>query len=104
MRADTTIGTSLRHGLKTLAAAATPEQMTTTHQKCVKVKIKAMKSNTGIVAVGSDNTVKAANDKSESGWQLDPGQGVDVEIDDPTKVWLDVATNGDGVVFLIVGV
>lgn len=85
---------------KSVAAAGTREQLTSTPTLADQVLIQAKPGNSGNVFVGDSNV------SSTRGWTLIPGQFVSFEGPrrpggtdsmDLSTIWLDVATNGDGV-------
>lgn len=48
-----------------------------------KVRVQAATGNSDSVFVGHDSGVTASN-----GWELDAGEYVEIEIDDPSKIWV----------------
>lgn len=54
--------------------------------------IKALAGNTGVVYVGNDG---AGAVSSSTGFQLDKGDLILVQVDNLNKLWFDAATNGD---------
>lgn len=78
---------------KTVAAAGTPEVLTTRDIQCVSVLIRAKDSNTGVVYVVDSVT----NTKKFPAAGLLPGESVTLPLTDPANVSIDVSVNGEGV-------
>lgn len=85
---------------KTVAAAGTAEQLTSSAIMADNVLIQATKDNTGNIFVGDSNV------SSSRGWTLTPGQFISFEGSrrrdgsdalDLSTIWIDAANNGDGV-------
>jgi high-affinity K+ transport system ATPase subunit B len=84
---------------KVVAVAGARVKLTAASTKVRKVKIKALKANTGAIYLG-DVTVTAAN-----GYQLNSGDEIEVmdlfwrdgDIIDLTALYIDSAVNGEGV-------
>ncbi len=64
------------------------------------VLVKAKASNTGIVAVGKDNTVTYNAADSTDGLDLDAKDAVVVPVDNANKVWLIGSASGQVVTWL----
>lgn len=62
------------------------------------VMVQALLTNTNPVTVGASTTLAASG--SRRGAILSAGQAVVLDVDDPSVLWLDVATSGDGVSYL----
>lgn len=90
--------TGVGDGRKTVSSAGTREKLVASSTPCKWVCICAMKTNTGIVVVGS-NTVVAA-EATRRGIPLEKGESVRIDIDDLSKIYLDVTVNGEGVTFI----
>lgn len=84
--------TTVASGRETVAAAGTEEQMPTV--TCVAVSVKALSTNTGVVYLG------AAGVSSANGREMEPGEVLDLAVDNVNRLWLDVAVNGEGVTYL----
>jgi hypothetical protein len=99
LTSSTTIGvnllpyTILGNGKTTVATAGTAVQLSSS-MAIKSVTLRALSTNTGKVYVGS-STVSASN-----GFQLSPQETVSLDLDNLSKVWLDVDTNGEGVTFI----
>ncbi len=79
-------------GTRAVTTAGTQQKLSTTSIQCYEVMITAAPANTGLVYVGdsnTDNTYPA----------LAAGDSMSIPIDDVSKVWVDSATNGEGVDF-----
>lgn len=84
-------------GNKTVATAGIPERLLDQPYGIVRLDITALNGNGGLVYVG-DRNVSSAN-----GHELAVTSSIPDTItltDDPYNVWLDVATNGEGVKWL----
>lgn len=90
---------NIAHGRKAVTAAGTPVQIP--QSSCRAVAVQALATNTGVVAVGGSNTVRAAAAAAQNGIILSAGQSVSVDTDDSSDVWIDAAVNGEGVTYLI---
>lgn len=97
-------------GSKTVAAAGTPEQLTTTREGCQSILIQALPTNTGKVWIGTS----AINTGTFAGvlYMLPTPSGSDlpsVSFSIPlapaglnaADLWLDVDVSGDGVIVTI---
>ena len=74
--------TSFESGQTTLGTTAV--QLTSTSILTKKgVLIKADDDNTGSVYIGKDDTVSTT-----TGFRLSAGQGIAIEVDDASKIWL----------------
>jgi len=93
---DITIADTLYNGHKTVSAAGTAEALASS-TSIKSVTVKALRTNTGTIYVG-DSSVSSSN-----GFEIDPGESVDIEIDDLATVYIDADTNGDGVSYIAVG-
>lgn len=85
-----TLGTG---ATKTVAAAATPEQLTGSSTPCRAVYLRAPSSNTGVVGWGGSGIAGSGG----NGPQLGPGDEVWIPIDNANKIYLSAAVNGEGV-------
>lgn len=85
--------TTLAHGRKTVATAGTAEAVAAT-TTIVSISVKALGSNLGNVYVGTTGVTAA------TGYTLEPGDAVSIDIDDPAKVFVDVDNDGEGVEYL----
>lgn len=92
---------ALTHGRKVVAAAGTPEVLTTNSYsgEGVTVAITAEIDNSGPVVVGGSATVDET-DATRTGIPLVAGATIVLDCN-PAEVWLDADTSGDGVTFLI---
>ena len=78
---------------KTVTSSGTPERLTSSSRVCRYFVMQALSSNTDIMTYGFDSdSAKAAN-----GFQVYPGQAFTFPLDDMTKLWIDVAADGEGV-------
>lgn len=93
MLADT-----VRSGQTTVTTAGTAVPLTTTAVRCTRVIIQALEGNTGAIYVGNDG---AGDVSSANGFVLGSTAGtndrVELACGDTANIWLDAATNGEGV-------
>jgi hypothetical protein len=80
-------------GQKTVAAAGTPERLHDSQILEAGVYVKALAGNGGNILILNDPG-------ASSGYVLDAGESVFIEIDDLAKIWLDTDNATDGVSFL----
>lgn len=85
---------ALTSGSKDIAAKGTAEPLSTASLGAGWVLIQAKTDNTGVVYIG-DKDVDVDN-----GITLAKGERETFVIDDLSSVYVDAATNGDGVTFL----
>ena len=84
---------TIYNGKKTVTTAGTAEALASS--TAVKsVVIKALYSNTGKVYVGN-SSVSSAN-----GIELEAGDAIGIDIDDLSKIYIDVDNNGEGVSYI----
>lgn len=86
-------GTIGNGATKTVAAAATPEQLTGSSTPCRAVYLRAPASNTGVVGWGGSGIAGSGG----NGPQLGPGDEVWIPIDNANKIYLSSSVNGEGV-------
>jgi hypothetical protein len=86
--------TAIVHGQKTVTTAGTHVALGTTAALKTGVRVKALHANTGWIYVGDDGVAAA------TGFVLDAGEEVFVEIDDLATVFIDSSVNGEGVSFV----
>ena len=88
-------------GSKTITAAGTAEQITSTKTIIQCVTIAPLPTNTGHVGVGFSST----DSLSTSGVYKIPTSNsgaipIKINIDDLSKIWIDAAVNGEGISWL----
>jgi len=88
--------TVLKDGKTAVTTAGQRVQLTTTGTPCAKLTVTALGNNTNEIVYGGITVVGAVG-STRSGTPLQPGQSVDIPIDDLSKVWLDSIVNGEGV-------
>jgi hypothetical protein len=84
-------------GTKTVTTAGIPERLLDQPYGIAKLDITALNGNNGLVYVGDRNV------SSTCGQELAVTSSIPDTItltDDPYNVWIDVATNGEGVKWL----
>ena len=59
------------------------------------VTIRALTANTGLVVVGSNNSLTVSN-----GYQLAPGESIFIACNNLSLLWFDAAVNGEGVSYI----
>ena len=82
------------NGQETVDAAGTAQVIGASATLVSGVTVKALAGNTGIVYVGN-SAVAAAN-----GFELSAGEAVFIETDDVANIWVDAATNDDGISYV----
>jgi len=88
----------LADGRKTVAAAGTREPLVASATPASWVIISALKSNTDVVVVGSDDVIAAEG--SRNGLPLAAGACAGINAGDLHQIYLDVVVSGEGVTFL----
>jgi hypothetical protein len=97
---------SFAGGIKTCAAAATPEQLVLVSTPCKRVWIgprldaAGLPLNTKVVFVG-ETSAKTAYDQGPVPITPSNYEGMWFSIDDASKLWIRVAVNGEGVAYRI---
>lgn len=85
-------------GQKTVTAAGTAEQLTTTGLSCTRIIIQALAGNGGAIYIGNDG---ADDVTSANGFILGATEGandrIELSVADPAQIWVDAAVNGEGV-------
>jgi hypothetical protein len=82
------------HGQKTVTTAGTEEALGSSTALSSGVRIKALHANTGWVYVGA-NPVTAS-----TGFVLDAGEEVFLEVANLATVYIDVSVNGEGASYI----
>lgn len=82
------------HGQKTVATAGTEEALGSSTALTSGVRIKALHANTGWVYVGANPVT------STTGFVLDAGEEVFLEVANLATVYIDVSVNGEGVSYI----
>lgn len=90
------ISGTITSGRKTSTTIGTAVSITT-DRFCRNLKISALPTNTSAVYVGGSNTLATAG--SEVGIALSGGGFIEFVISDPSLIYLDVLTSGDGVTY-----
>lgn len=85
-------------GQKTITAAGTAEQLSSSQLVNGPVMVKALTTNTGLVYVGQ----VAGDVASSNGMPLDAGEVAIFEnVGNLNELWLDSAVNGEGAAWLL---
>ena len=92
--ASVAIPSAVIHGQKAISTAGTEEALASSTALTSGVTVKALHANTGMVYVGADPVT------SSTGFVLDAGESVFIEIDDLASVFIDVDTNAEGVSYI----
>ena len=87
-------GSIVVHGQTAVAAAGTEVPLGPSTQLCYGVRIKALHGNAGWIYVGG-NPVTAA-----TGYVLDNGEEVFIEVADLASIYIDASVNADGVSYI----
>lgn len=96
--ASVAIPSAIKHGYKTVSAAATPEVIGSSQAITSGITIKAYASNSGLVFVG-DSTVTNASG-AYKGFELSAKESVFIEVSNVNQVYVAVATDGEGVCWI----
>ena len=89
-----TLPTAIYNGQKTVAAAGTAEALAASQALISGVHVKALIGNSDKAYVGNSGV------DSSNGYELDAGESVFLEIANLATVYVDVASNGDGVSYV----
>lgn len=81
------------NGAQTVTTAGTRVQLAS-NTPTTTITVRAKASNTGLTYIGS-STISSAN-----GFQLSPSEVVSLDLDNLSKLWIDAATNGNGVTYI----
>ena len=82
------------NGQETVDAAGTAQVIGASATLVSGVTVKALAGNTGIVYVGNSAV------DSTNGFELSAGEAVFIETDDVANIWVDAATNDDGISYV----
>ena len=88
---------------KTVTAAGTAEKILAASTTCIKVIITALESNTDVIVVGGSTVVAGTTEDgggTRRGTPLDPGQSLEILINDVSKIYIDAVVSGNGVSFV----
>lgn len=91
---DVAIPAVIVHGQKTVASAGTEEALGASTELTSGVRVKALAGNTNNVYVGANPVT------SGTGFVLDAGEEVFIEVANLATVYIDVDTNGEGVSYI----
>lgn len=91
---------NILNGRKVVATAGTPLQIIAANTAIKRVLITALTTNTGVIAIGGSNAVRAAAG-SENGLVIkNTSQPIELLQEDLSKVWIDASVNGEGVTYI----
>lgn len=82
------------YGVKKITTAGKPHRITDQFKDIALIRIKALSTNTGLVFIGFDEHLKG------DGYELSAKEEVPIQIDDLSKVWIDVSTDGEGICYI----
>lgn len=85
--------TVVGNGKTTVTTPGTAVQVAST-TAIGSITVKALASNAGKIYVGTSSV------SSSNGFQLAAGDSVSLDINDPSKVWLDADNAGEGVTYI----
>lgn len=88
------VPSGIAHGQKTVASAGTEVALATSTALTSGVRIKAMHANTGWIYVGANPVT------SSTGFVLDAGEEVFLEVANLATVYIDASVNGEGVSYI----
>jgi hypothetical protein len=86
--------TAVVHGQKTVTTAGTEVALGASTALKSGVRVKALHGNTGWIYVGGNPVT------SSTGYVLDAGEEVFVEVSNLATVYIDASVNGEGVSFI----
>lgn len=81
---------SVKAGQVAITAGGTAQQMPMVGGSTGGVRIKAHSGNTGMIYLGSDDTVD-----DETGYELDAGESLDLEVLNLGRLWIMGDTTAD---------
>jgi hypothetical protein len=90
--------TSVDDNRKVVATAGTAEALAVS-SSIESVTIQAELTNTDVIVIGGINVVAA--EPTRRGIALEAGDTITIDIDDPSKIYLDSVVNGEGVTFIL---
>lgn len=93
---STAPSTAIGDGRKTVTAAGTAETLASS-TACKSVVITALSTNTGTVVVGGSTVVASLS--TRRGTPLLASESIVLDVDNLSKVYLDVTVSGEGVVY-----
>lgn len=85
-------------GTKAVATAGT-RVVLATGLDCRSILVQAAAGNAGTIVVGDSGVIAAAG--SRNGAALNPGDALQLTVNDPSLVWLDATSSGDKVSYLL---
>lgn len=88
--------TTIADGSKVTVSAGTAVALATS-TACKRIQIQAKFNNTGIVVVGASTVVAA--ESTRRGIALNPGDAIELDIDNVNDVYIDSTVSGEGVTF-----
>lgn len=92
--ASVSLPAAIYHGQKVVATAGTEVALATTQAILSGVTIKALHANTGYIYVGKNPVTNG------TGFVLDAGEQIFVEVADLATVYIDSSVNGEGVSYI----
>ena len=93
----------IAHGRKTSTTPGTAVKLIAAATTCKRVIITALESNDNVVVIGGSGVLAGTNNdggNTRTGIPLFMNQAAVVDIDDVSKLYLDVITSGNGVSFV----
>ena len=89
--------TTITDGRKVVAVAGTRIQLLSASTVCKSVVVQGLYANGGVVVIGGVTVIAAA--ATRVGFTLQPGQGIEIQISNVNKLYIDAETAGWGVSF-----
>ena len=89
-------------GTTTVSTAGTEQQISTTNNRVLWIKAKALAANSGIAYLGVSDVT------STNGYELSAGNEIEINFKDVggsvvfSSIYVDVATNGDKVCWAVI--
>lgn len=85
------------YGQETVTTSGTEVQLVASSTPCSSIVIKALSTNTGSIAIGSNSSVTVSN-----GFLLVANESVSLDLDNVQDVYIDTTVNGEGVSWIAI--
>ena len=89
------VNSTIGDGRKTITAAGTREQLSSSSIPVKKVVIQALQTNTGMISVGGSTVVAASG--VERGYIIAPFNSITITVTNLNLIYLDSTVSGEGV-------
>ena len=94
---------AIAQGRKASTTPGTAVKLITDATTCRKVIITALENNTDIIVIGGSGVLAGTTEdggNTRTGTPLQMGQAMSIDIDDVSKIYMDVVVSGNGCSFL----